>query len=64
MARSARYSWVKPRTAFRATMIRIMMASVVSPMAKEMAAATSSTSTITSVNWPANTASGLRPWRS
>ena len=64
MARSARYSWVKPRRAFKMTMMRIMMPSMVSPMAKEMMAATSKTRTMTSVNWPASTSSGLRRRRS
>jgi len=60
MARSARYSWVKPRMALRMTMIMIMIASSVAPTTKETTAATRRTTTITSVNWPSKTESGLR----
>ncbi len=64
MARSALYSWLKPRMAFRMTITRIMMASTVSPTTKEITAATISTMTITSVNCSRNATMGLRPRRS
>jgi len=60
----ARYSWMKPITAFRTTIVIIATASFASPITPETTAAARSTMIIKSLNWSMNIQREVRPFPS